>query len=305
MAENGDTEGSSRLISDRLKDIEKLKGDPSGTQMLQGMVNEGRFEELAAKLKPVEQIGIKDGHLVDPLDRQIKEAKLAKARGGSAGPKLGTYNPSDYTIKTWAEFAKNGDPAILERYQGQLKERKIEIQEQVLDLKVEKQAIAKQKAETEKNQTEIKTALKKKDIDRAKFLEVEEAKNALSNIDTLLNSDLDTIYGSMEFVLPDMLRSQKGKNMLAIRNQVGSTLSLMAAGKLKGQGTITDPERQMLAEAASILKNQDISADQARAELIRIKPTFEYVMTGARSEEDSAEQTPRSRLDELRAKAGF
>lgn len=44
--------------------------------------------------------------------------------GGSSGPKIGQYNPRDYTTDSFAEFARTGDPAVLERYAAQ---RNVEI----------------------------------------------------------------------------------------------------------------------------------------------------------------------------------
>lgn len=40
---------------------------------------------------------------------------LQKARG-SGGPDIGKYNPRDYTVASFAEFRKSGDPGVLERY---------------------------------------------------------------------------------------------------------------------------------------------------------------------------------------------
>ena len=207
-------------------------------------------------------------------------------KGGSGKPKLGTYNPSDYTVKSWSEFAKNGDPSILERYGKGSKERQMELREEAQLIKEEKFQLSKQKAESDKAKNDLLSTQKKRDTARAKFLQIKEAENAISNINSLLSNDLDLIYGGAEWVLPDKLRSQKGKNMMARRDQVASTMSLMAADKLKGQGTITDPERAMLAEVASMLKNQDISAERAKAELERVKPIFEYFMTGDNKTQD-------------------
>ena len=140
--------------------------------------------------------------------------------------------------------------------------------------------------------------IEKRDTDRARFLEIKEGENAIGNIDSLLDNDLDIIYGGFEWAMPDKLRKQRGKNMLARRDQVASTMSLMAAGKLKGQGTITENERKMLSDAVSFLKNQDISADQARSELERVKPIFEYFMTGQRVGVNPAAGTQR-RLEDM------
>jgi len=196
--------------------------------------------------------------------------------------KLGTYTPSDYTVESWSEFAKYGDPSILERYESESRERGLQIRESAQQIKEEKFEIDKQKEEVEKIRREITAAQKRKDADRAKFLEVAEGQNAINNINSLLDNDLDLIYGSKEWLLPDKLRGQRGKNMLARRDQIASTMSLMAAGKLKGQGTITENERAMLSEAVSFLKNEDVEPELAREELERVLPIFQYFTTGER-----------------------
>lgn len=71
--------------------------------------------------------------------------------------------------------------------------------------------------------------------------------------------DLSLIYGRGESALPELLRSQKGIDLLALRNQYVSLLQLAAAGKLKGQGTITDSERKTLTDSATVLNNLNIS----------------------------------------------
>lgn len=82
--EQGDGNKFLSLMGDRLSDIEKLNGDPSGTQFLLDKFNEGDIEGLITGLKAAEQAGIQGGFLSDPLDREIKQAKVddLKAGGG-------------------------------------------------------------------------------------------------------------------------------------------------------------------------------------------------------------------------------
>ena len=54
-----------------------------------------------------------------------------------------------------------------------------------------------------------------------------------------------------------------------------ASLELAAAGKMKGQGQLSDGERKILKEGATILSNQDISPEAARAEVNRILPTYQ------------------------------
>lgn len=55
-------------------------------------------------------------------DRAYKRAMTERIRkmsaGGVSGPDIGTYNPRDYTVESFAKFIKSGDPADLERYEA-------------------------------------------------------------------------------------------------------------------------------------------------------------------------------------------
>lgn len=268
MLINKDYEGFESLMGDRRSALNDLPdSDSSGTAMVMNRYKSGDIAGVIEGLGRVEQAGVKLGY--------VKASPTTKN-------KLGTYTPSDYTVDSWAEFAKYGNPAALVRYESDSKTRALEIKEAAQKVREEKFALEKEKSDMDKSRREMLAAQKENDLSRAKFLEIEEGNNAVANINSLLDNDLDLIYGSNEWVLPDKLRGQRGKNMLARRDQISSTMSLMAAGKLKGQGTITENERKMLSDSVSFLKNQDISAEQARAELERVKPIFEYFITGAR-----------------------
>lgn len=267
LLKSGNKEKALGVLSQRKDILKQIGGDPSDTQEITDYVVKGDLKGAVDLLDSVEQAGVMSGYLQDITPKNQK-------------PKLGTYKPSDYTIDSWAEFAKNGDPSALERYQSGAKARQAEIKDKVLELKEEKFKLDKQKAEMEENIKALASANKKKDSDRARYLETKDSQNAIGNINTLLDEDLDLIYGGFEWAQPDILRSQKGKNMLARKNQVVSSLKLLAAGKLKGQGSITENERTMLAQAATTLENQDIDPKLAEEELKRILPIYNYFING-------------------------
>ena len=99
---------------------------------------------------------------------------------------------------------------------------------------------------------------------------------AISDINKLLSNDLyKRIYGKGESVYPDLLRSQDGVDALKLRDRVVGLVVLAARGKLKGQGTITDSEQDILAKSATILKDPDISEKLALEEINRVKSFFE------------------------------
>ncbi len=47
------------------------------------------------------------------------EAYQAVSGGGRQGPDIGTFNPRDYTVQSFAEFQETGDAGVLERYEPQ------------------------------------------------------------------------------------------------------------------------------------------------------------------------------------------
>lgn len=61
---------------------------------------------------------------------------------------------------------------------------------------------------------------------------------------------------------------------IARHNQLMGILQLAQAGKLKGQGQITQPERELLANAASAL-NRGLSEKDYRSELVKVMRYFE------------------------------
>ena len=121
--------------------------------------------------------------------------------------------------------------------------------------------------------------------------EVTEAQQALMSIDKLIKSDLDSFYGKGEKYYPDIGRKQENLDLMAENDRIVNLLKLASAGKLKGQGTITDPERQMLAQAATTLSNKDISGDAARQEWMRIRPQFEAIIQRGQNQPAPIQQT--------------
>ena len=112
-----------------------------------------------------------------------------------------------------------------------------------------------------------------------KYAEAEAAKRAqqsgqLSKLEdadriykALSSEDLDLIYGRGETWYPGFLRSQKGIDLMADRDQLVGMLKMGARGELKGQGPISDSEQGMLAESISVLGNESISPEKARQAL--------------------------------------
>ena len=72
----------------------------------------------------------------------------------------------------------------------------------------------------------------------------------------------------------NMLPEAGAQTTRANVDRLRALVSLENADKLKGQGQITEPERKMLADAATILSNKWISPEQAMQELERLSVNF-------------------------------
>tara|TARA_R110002096_G_scaffold322008_4_gene516133 strand:- start:2848 stop:4098 length:1251 start_codon:yes stop_codon:yes gene_type:complete len=109
--ETGNGEGFLDTMSQRLDAIDKLGGDPQGTTMLINKYNQGDIQGLVTGLRGVEQQGIKDDFLSNPLDEQIKQAQLAKATSPQAGGNPDQVQSSeilsDGTIVTVGKYGGN------------------------------------------------------------------------------------------------------------------------------------------------------------------------------------------------------
>ncbi len=88
---------------------------------------------------------------------------------------------------------------------------------------------------------------------------------AKSLYNNLKAGNLDKIYGYGERWYPEFLRSQEGINLMAQRDQLVAMLQLAASGQLKGQGQISEGERAILRDSASVLANPNIGVDLARS----------------------------------------
>jgi hypothetical protein len=78
--ETGDGGRFLDVMNDRLGAIEKLNGDPSGTQFLLNKFNDGAIDELISGLRQTEQAGIIGEFLPDPLGsrkgRSVQSSKI-------------------------------------------------------------------------------------------------------------------------------------------------------------------------------------------------------------------------------------
>ena len=89
----------------------------------------------------------------------------------------------------------------------------------------------------------------------------------------LKKADLSPILGSFDSITPTILES--AADLEADLDLVLSNLELFDTDRLKGQGTITDSERQVLRNATSVLTNRSISEKKAKEALGEIVSLLE------------------------------
>lgn len=96
-----------------------------------------------------------------------------------------------------------------------------------------------------------------------------EYKASVSNLvdvsEKLLKEDLSNILGYFDSRFPTIREGSAG--LEADLNLVLANMELFDVGKLKGQGTVTDSERQILRNATTVLSNRDISEAKAKEAL--------------------------------------
>lgn len=131
-----------------------------------------------------------------------------------------------------------------------------------LDARIEKEP--QLQADITRAREEVKAQVEKQISQQGQLGKLADAENVYNR---MRDSDLDIIYGQGEKWYPEFLRSQKGIDLIADRDQLIGMLQLGARGELKGQGPITDSEQKILSNAVSVLGSANISPARAREAL--------------------------------------
>lgn len=98
--------------------------------------------------------------------------------------------------------------------------------------------------------------------------QINEVKDTIGNIDTILGKDLGYIgtFGKIITKVPGTEAYDTARQIQQVKDQ----LSLASVGKLKGQGQVSDAERMMLANAATTL-DLGMTKEAFKAELMKMK----------------------------------
>ena len=116
----------------------------------------------------------------------------------------------------------------------------------------------------------------------------------------------DKIYGKTEALLSqdpasalNYYRSQDAINAMASRDEFVNTLKLLAASEIKGQGSVTENERALLAQSASILTAPTISPDVARRAYLQAYEIMTIKLpSGGAKQSGSAQQKSQAKKPE-------
>lgn len=253
------------IIQNRINLVNEQGGDPSHTiASLEQLRNDPEgFMQSAEYLY---------SGLASPQEWEAYKARHGLLGSGSG--KIGTYNPRDYTVGSFSKFMRTGDPSVLERYT----EKTIDVggvphrlvpgtTNEYEPIKTVKE-VAGDRALIEKAVTTAREVAKADVEKKTKELGAGQSLDqALDVYKTLKSSDLGRIYGYGESMYPDYLRSEEGVTMQANRDRLIGMLQLAGRGQLKGQGQITEGEQAIVAKAATILSNPNISPDAAQKAL--------------------------------------
>jgi hypothetical protein len=85
LLNSGNDEGFINFSEDRIRNIERLGGDPSDTIGLLDMYQSGDTQGVMSALQAEEQSGIDQGFLSDPLDRELKKANITAKKASAGG----------------------------------------------------------------------------------------------------------------------------------------------------------------------------------------------------------------------------
>jgi len=105
LLEDGDSNGFLNIVSDRLENIERLGGDPSGTMSVLQSFNAGDIQGTIAQLKRTEQAGI-DGEFLKDITPK-KQAFQKGDKGLVFDPSTGSFTIDPVAKARFDEVAAN------------------------------------------------------------------------------------------------------------------------------------------------------------------------------------------------------
>lgn len=104
LLEKGDNENFVSLVTNRIENVQRLGGDPSGAASVLQRFQSGDVQGAVSQLKNTVNTGIQEGYLKDPLDRELKEAKLSSLKNPSSSNYAPQISPVQTDPKTGQKY---------------------------------------------------------------------------------------------------------------------------------------------------------------------------------------------------------
>lgn len=283
---SGDMTNANVAIAQRIDKILKRKGDPSDTIELRDRINSGQITpqqaiaEVDGALEGARSAGLLGKGSADDSYYTTVQTSSGVYRFNN---RTGQYEPMagpdgkpvlPTAVDPNAQAAVAGARQNAQNVSDLTYKPKIAEGEKRAELTVEGQLKPGIERDVAKARAEAEDLVAQTISKRSSSNSLESAQLLKSN----LTGNLDKIYGRGESLYPDLLRSQKGIDLIADRNQLVGMLTLAGRGQLKGQGPLTDQEQKTVQQAISVMSNPDISP--ARAE-IALNDAFKVLETAA------------------------
>lgn len=255
---------------------QNMAGDPLFAE-IQDEVAAGDFNRALSEMRAgVAAIGGREG--LDAFDK-------------ASGPKIGTYNPRDYTVESFALFNQTGDESVLERYEpskvveiggvphvfspASQQWEPVSVSRGGMDEEVTTETVAESEAAiagaksraTGEAAQEIKEA--SPEAQERRRLQEQEATRAMDIVDRLLDSDnLGRISGAETSVpVVGSIQAATARDEL---NDLKALANLLTMGNLgRMTGVLSESDIRLIASAASGMEIGDSGTPITEAALRR------------------------------------
>lgn len=275
-------------------------GDPQAYQAAQQMI-------FSAPEYPED---LKQAILQAPADKQKAYfdkviSEVAGVQEADAGPKIGNYNPGDYTPASFSEFVHTKDPSRLQRYVTPAQDKVVVVNgvptmvdprtaqqtplttpEAVLTSKEQQAAAAARGATQGKAQATSAAQLP---------TEIANSEDMLNVLKDLKNSDgLRYIVGAYSLTPGGAVPGTPQADALAVWEQVQGKAFLQAFQTLKGGGQITEVEGKKATAAITRLSNRQQSLGAFKKAITDLEDVVKAAQERARAKAGQAPAAPTS-----------
>lgn len=285
----------------------------------QNLSDNPAFESVADELEAGDYEGVLQGLGVGITALGGQKA-YEESFGEVEGPDIGTYNPRDYTVESFTQFSRTGDPAVLKRYEptrtidiggvryvedpstGTFRPITIDGEE------VTAETVAGTEATIEGAKTGARESAKQ-EVEQAspeamerRRLQEQEATRTLDIVDRLLDSDkLGRISGA-ETAVP-VVGSVQAATARDELNDLKALANLLTMGNLgRMTGVLSESDIRLIASAASGMEIGDRGTPITEAALRRnLRDIRQRIRDGMQQTDQAAPAEPEQPMNEQSA----